>query len=386
MSKIKSLKTETLKIEISEIIYVTPKNQLWSISIAGLKKCIKKSFESVKNLPNFFEKKNFISYKDSLKIKNGRKLNVLVNGLDVVLENKKIHIKFLNKQNIIKSDIILKDSTKKDLVVDKDCFQGQNDFLSTNVNKICVMDCIKGLKKIPNESVSIIICDPPYNIGKDFGNKSDKQSLATYLRWCKLWIKECLRILRKDGSLYIYGFSEILAHIQVICLKNIHIRWLIWHYTNKVSPKSQFWQRSHESILCCSKVKNPNFNRDLVREPYTASYEKLNGKLRKNTSGRFGNKTTVYNVNDLGALPRDVIKIPALSGSFGKKERVLHPTQKPLALCEKLIKATLSTDNLLIVPFAGSGSECVASKNLNVPFVGFEINKNYAVLAKSRLE
>lgn len=57
MSKIKSLKTETLKIEISEIIYVTPKNQLWSISIAGLKKCIKKSFESVKNLPNFFEKK-----------------------------------------------------------------------------------------------------------------------------------------------------------------------------------------------------------------------------------------------------------------------------------------------------------------------------------------
>jgi|TARA_B110000967_G_C18826121_1_gene531487 site-specific DNA-methyltransferase (adenine-specific) len=48
------------------------------------------------------------------------------------------------------------------------------------------MDCIKGLKKIPNESVSIIICDPPYNIGKDFGNKSDKQSLATYLRWCKL--------------------------------------------------------------------------------------------------------------------------------------------------------------------------------------------------------
>ena len=251
------------------------------------------------------------------------------------------------------------------------------------------MDCIKGLKKLPKDSASIIICDPPYNIGKDFGNSSDKQSLIGYLKWCKLWIKECLRILRKDGILYIYGLSEILAHVQVRCLKDVQVRWLIWHYTNKVSPNSKFWQRSHESILCCFKVKEvPFFNIDLVREPYTESYKKLCGKARKSTKSRFGNKTTVYSVNDLGALPRDVIKTPALSGSYGSKERVKeHPTQKPLILCEKLIKSTLNeTDNLLVIPFVGSGSECVASKKLKVPFIGFEINENYVALAKSRLK
>jgi site-specific DNA-methyltransferase (adenine-specific) len=130
----------------------------------------------------------------------------------------------------------------------------------------------------------------------------------------------------------------------------------------------------------------PYFNIDLVREPYTESYNKLNGRFRKNSKGCFGNKTTVYSVNALGALPRDVIKIPTLSGSFGSKERVKnHPTQKPLALCDKLIKSTLNHDNLLIVPFVGSGSECVAAKLLNVPFIGFELNSTYVASAIARL-
>lgn len=89
----------------------------------------------------------------------------------------------------------------------------------------------------------------------------------------------------------------------------------------------------------------------------------------------------------MGALPRDVIKIPALSGSFGSKERIKeHSTQKPIVLCEKLIKSTLSNDSFLVVPFVGSGSECVVAKNLKVPFLGFEINKEYVILAKNRLK
>jgi len=138
--------------------------------------------------------------------------------------------------------------------------------------------------------------------------------------------------------------------------------------------------------LCCSKVKKPYFNKDLIREPYTESYKKLAGKIRKNTKGRFGDSTTVYLVNPFGALSRDVIKVPALSGSFGSKERIKnHPTQKPLTLCETLIKSTLGQHNLLIVPFAGSGSECVAAKKLNVPFIGFEINNVFVCLAKNRI-
>ena len=254
-------------------------------------------------------------------------------------------------------------------------------------NKIYNEDCILGMKKILSESVDIIICDPPYNIGKDFGNNSDKQSMTDYLIWCDLWITECLRILKPNGTLYIYGFSETLAFIRTRI--NCNVRWLIWHYTNKVSPSLNFWQRTHESILCCYKEK-PNFNRDDVREPYTEGFLKgAAGKVRKSTKGRFcnGDSETVYNAHENGALPRDVIKVPALAGGAGKKERVDHPTQKPLSLCETLIKAckNKNSNTIIVVPFAGSGSECVAAKKESVDYIGFEINEKYIEIINQRL-
>jgi site-specific DNA-methyltransferase (adenine-specific) len=255
------------------------------------------------------------------------------------------------------------------------------------LNKIYNEDCIVGMKKIKEESVDIIICDPPYNIGKDFGNDSDKQEMVSYLEWCNNWIRECLRILKPQGTLYIYGFSENLAFIRTQI--NCNVRWLVWHYTNKVTPSLNFWQRTHESILCCYKDK-PIFNRDDVREPYTDSFLKnAAGKIRKPTLGRFsnGDKETTYTAHAGGALPRDVIKVPALAGGAGKKERVDHPTQKPLNLCDTLIKASLnkSSHTLLVVPFVGSGSECVSAKKNNINFIGFEINGDYINTANERL-
>lgn len=254
-------------------------------------------------------------------------------------------------------------------------------------NKIYNEDCISGMKRIPENTIDIIICDPPYNIGKDFGNNSDKQSMDTYLKWCDEWIAECIRILKPAGTLYIYGFSETLAYIRTRISCNV--RWLVWHYTNKVVPSLNFWQRTHESILCCYKEK-PIFNRDDVREPYTDTFLKnAAGKVRKATKGRFSNgeTETVYNAHEGGALPRDVIKVAALAGGAGKKERVNHPTQKPLSLCETLIKASRNKggETLLVVPFAGSGSECVSAKGLGVDFIGFEINTEYVDIANSRL-
>jgi site-specific DNA-methyltransferase (adenine-specific) len=256
------------------------------------------------------------------------------------------------------------------------------------LNKIINKDCVIGMKAIPDEVVDIIICDPPYNIGKDFGNKSDKQKMSDYLSWCDIWIAECFRILKPNGTLYIYGFSEILAFIRVRI--SHHVRWLIWNYTNKTTPSLNFWQRSHESILCCYKEK-PIFNRDDVREPYTETFIKnAAGKERKPTKGRFsdGQKETIYNAHQGGALPRDVIKIPALAGGAGKKERVNHPTQKPLEICLKLIKASLDKNkqkNLVVIPFAGSGSECLASKKLECDFIAFELNKEYIEICNQRL-
>jgi site-specific DNA-methyltransferase (adenine-specific) len=208
-----------------------------------------------------------------------------------------------------------------------------------------------------------------------------------YLIWCDEWIAECLRILKPTGTLYIYGFSEILAFIRTRI--DCNVKWLVWHYTNKVTPSLNFWQRTHESILCCYKNK-PTFNRDDVREPYTDTFLKNSaGKVRKSTKGRFSNgeKETTYTAHENGALPRDVIKVSALAGGAGKKERVDHPTQKPLQLCDTLIKASLNkdTDTLLVVPFVGSGSECVSAKKNNVNFIGFEINSEYIIIAKERL-
>lgn len=251
-------------------------------------------------------------------------------------------------------------------------------------------DCIKGMSHISDNSIDIIIADPPYNIGKDFGNDSDKQKLTDYLQFCREWIAEGFRILKPTGTLYIYGFSEILAYIRVEIDLSYHVRWLVWHYTNKNSPTAKFWNRSHESILCCSKTKRPNFNLDDIRVPYTDGFVKgAAGKVRKSTKGRFsnGDKTTTYTAHPNGAMPRDVIKIPTLAG--GGKERVKgHPTQKPLALCDILLKAALNKDSetKVVVPFAGSGSECVSAKVLGLSCIGFELNPDYIEICKERLE
>ena len=166
------------------------------------------------------------------------------------------------------------------------------------------------------------------------------------------------------------------------------MRWLVWHYTNKTTPSLNFWQRSHESILVLWK-QDKVFHRDEIREPYTEGF--LNGaagKERKATKGRFSKgdgKTTTYTAHANGALPRDVIKIAALAGGAGANERVNHPTQKPLALCDKLIRSCRQSDGYVFIPFAGSGSECVAAKSLGLPFIATEINDEYVKMIRERL-
>jgi site-specific DNA-methyltransferase (adenine-specific) len=213
--------------------------------------------------------------------------------------------------------------------------------------------------------------------------------MDAYLAWCDTWIAECLRVLKPNGTMFIYGFSEILALILSRVPAHINRRWVIWHYTNKNVPSLNFWQRSHESILVLWKADKV-FHRDDIREPYTEGF--LNGaagRQRKATPGRFskGDQTTTYTAHAGGALPRDVIKIPALAGGAGMNERVDHPTQKPLALCEKLLRSCRqpASEGYVLIPFAGSGSECVAAKALGLPFVAMELNADYVSLIHQRL-
>jgi site-specific DNA-methyltransferase (adenine-specific) len=216
--------------------------------------------------------------------------------------------------------------------------------------------------------------------------------------------------MKPNGTMFIYGFSEILAYLSVEI--PINKRWLIWHYTNKNVASINFWQRSHEAIICAWKDR-PVFNRDEIREPYTEGF--LNGaagKVRKGTLGRFGKdgKETIYQAHEGGALPRDVIKIPALAGGAGMIERwflcktcdnvfeprelkkhekheiIKHPTQKPLELSRKLILSAMpKKDGVVLVPFVGTGSECVAAKELGKSYIGFEINPDYIRIAEKFL-
>lgn len=281
-------------------------------------------------------------------------------------------------------------------------------------NKILQMDCVEGMKNIPDNYIDTIVADPPYNIGKDFGNNSDKQDMEEYFKWSQEWISEAYRTLKDGGSMFIYGFSEILAHIFVQIPHN-NKKWLVWHYTNKTTPSLKDWQKSHESIIHIWKGKTKNFNLDDVREPYTQSFVKNSvGKVRKSTKGRFssGEKETVYKANDNGALPRDVFKIPALAGGAGGSERwfyckdcqdafhpkekknhedhiiFTHPTQKPFELTRKLFKSSVpkNTKPNVMVPFSGSGSELIVAKVLGYNFIGFELNPEFVKLGNSWLD
>ncbi len=251
---------------------------------------------------------------------------------------------------------------------------------SPHLNQIILGDSVEILKNLdPSMTFDTVIADPPYNIGKTFGNNRDNLSLENYIRWSCQWINLCLNRLKENGLLYVYGFSEILAHISVHFPLDKQ-KWLVWHYTNKTVPSLKFWQRSHETLICFWKNKKPKLEIDQIREPYTPAYQNCIGKKRKATPSRFGAKETIYNGHKKGALPRDVLKVPALAGGKGFKERssLKHPTQKPLALTEKLLKSKINGEGgQVLVPFAGSGSACVMAKKLKVDFLGIEINPVY---------
>lgn len=277
----------------------------------------------------------------------------------------------------------------------------------------CILsDCLAGMRRVANDSADLIIADPPYNIGKNFGNNQDRMALSDYIAWAGKWIGECRRILKSSGTMFIYGFPEILAHISV-SLPIDRQRWLQWHYANKNMPNLHFWQRSHESILCIWKDK-PLFNRDDVREPYSESFLKGSAGRKRPAGacrlGRNGGRETVYNAHEKGALPRDVICVRSLAGGASLKERsifcrtcgfliepakrrehrdhelIIHPTQKPRELTRKLVLSCRPKGSFnVLVPFCGSGSECAVVKSLGGHFISYELNEYYITLAQAVL-
>ena len=245
-------------------------------------------------------------------------------------------------------------------------------------------DSIEWLKSIDAESVDLIFADPPYNIQKADWDKFESQE--KYISWSMEWISEAHRVLKKNGTLYVCGFSEILADIKHPSMKYFKAcRWLVWNYKNKANLGDD-WGRSHESILHLRKNKKQNFNVDDVRIPYNGHTLKYPSHPQAETSqyGNGGKRKDVWTPHPKGAKPRDVLEVPTTCNGMGEKTR--HPTQKPEELVRKFILASSSEGDLILDPFSGSGTTTVVAEQLNRRWAGCELEADHNRWAIERIE
>lgn len=245
-------------------------------------------------------------------------------------------------------------------------------------------DSIEWLKTLDNASVDLVFADPPYNIKKAEWDTFESQE--KYIEWSMQWIKEASRVLKKNGSLYVCGFSEILADIKHPANQYFKgCRWIIWHYKNKANLGND-WGRSHESILHLRKGKDFIFNVDSVRIPYgnhTLKYP-VHPQAVTSQYGKEKNGGKLWSPNPNGAKPRDVLEIPTISN--GAQEKTPHPTQKPEELLRKIILASSNEGDLVVDPFLGSGTTIVTAQQLKRKWSGCDIAKEYCKWAAERVE
>ena len=261
--------------------------------------------------------------------------------------------------------------------------------MAVELNHVSKMDCIEGMTSLPDNSVDLIIADPPYNLSKG-GNWSwdnsvvlkglggnwnkvmeswDAMPLEEYWKFTLAWISEAKRILKPSGSMWIFGTYHNIGIINVVCqmLEIEIINEVVWFKRNSFPNLSgRRLTASHETLLWCHSggkkrqyyfdydySKNGVFESDLIKKP---------GKQMR----------TVWDV------PNNKTKVEL---KFGK-----HPTQKPLRLLERIVGLTSKEGDLMLTPFCGSGSECVAAKIAGRDYIGFEIEDEYVELAEKRLE
>lgn len=232
------------------------------------------------------------------------------------------------------------------------------------MTNIILGDCLNELKSIDSNSVDLIIADPPYNVGKDYGNKSDKQDFGNYIDFSKKWLSECHRILKKGGTIYVFIGFRYISYLYQIMEKDLgmkFVNWISWHYTQGVGKTKGFSPR-HDDILMFSKSSNYTFNLDDIRIPQKF-YRKVN--------------------NMRGANPGDVWDVSHIH--YCQKGRQPHPTQKPEAIIERMVLASSNEGDLVVDPFSGSGTTLRVCQQLNRNAIGIELNEEYIEQTKERL-
>lgn len=211
-----------------------------------------------------------------------------------------------------------------------------------------IMDCCDFLKTLPDESVQLICVDPPYNLAL-----TGWDIYENYIDWASNWIRESYRVLSKDGNMVIFGgiqfrdakSGDLIDIIQYVRRHTAFqlINTIIWHYKNGMSAHRYFANR-HEELIWLAKSNDYYFDLDAVRVPYSEEELKLALKDK-----RLNPENTKKGKN-----PTNVWQIGRLNGN--SKERVGHPTQKPLAIMERLVKSLSYPGAVVLDFFAGSGT------------------------------
>jgi DNA modification methylase len=239
-------------------------------------------------------------------------------------------------------------------------------------------DALEFLRPLPDESTELIIADPPYSLNKDreFGNGAWFETRGQWLAWCKLWLAESKRVLKPTGNIFVYAIHHNACCLQVHMyeLGLEYRRQIIWNYENGWSKYRRSPACHYEPLLWFAKSQESTFH--VIREPYKST-ERLKHTITKNGK--------VWTPHPDGKQGGDVWRYPTLAGRRFAEERTEHPTQKPLPLSRRIVEHFSNPGDLVLVPFVGSGSECVAAAETGRRFMGAEINLSYLEIAKARL-
>ena len=233
-------------------------------------------------------------------------------------------------------------------------------------------DCIVALSEMPPQSARLVVADPPYNIGVDYGAgaEADRRPPAEYLAWCEEWLTGCRRVLTADGSLWLIINDEWAAHFLLACERLGFTRrnWLKWYETFGVNCSRKFNRCSRHILYFVRDPRSLVFHPEAVRRP--------------------SDRQTKYNdhrANPAGKILDDVWQVPRVAGTH--RERIPgFPTQIPLIITRRIVGCASDPGDLVVDPFSGSASTGVAALELGRRYIGVELSSEYAELSRNRLE
>ncbi len=253
-------------------------------------------------------------------------------------------------------------------------------------SKIYQGDCREKLDTFDENTFQAIIADPPYFqvlLKEDWDNQW--QTEEDYLDWTEDWLKKSARVLKDDGLFFIFGQlgkrEHLWLHLCSMATRKMQFHdMLIWDRAVGYNERYDSFTPCYEMVLVLRKSKDakPFFDKDAVRISYDEATVKqyLKDKRYKDLDAR---KTHL----EKGKYATNILRVPSLKGS--SKEKVGHPSQKPLKLIEMLVQSATRENDAVLDPFSGSGTTAVVCQNLNRNFTGIEIEPKYIEITENRL-